>query len=93
MNTYTASSIRILTPPEISERFTWAKVASLAEQYRKPAAWIERGLEACRRAGIDDAYFEQRYLQRLDIPRHDGADAAMRELLTETTPSAPNPRT
>ncbi len=79
--TYNASDIRILEPAEVNERFTWARVAALADQYRKPAAWIGRGLEACRRAGIDDAYFVERYLQRLDIPRHDGADEAMRDLV------------
>ena len=86
MSTYTASSIRVLEAVEITERFTWARVAALADQYRRPAAWIERGLEACRRAGIDDDYFVTRYLRREPIARHDGADAAMRELLTEATP-------
>ena len=84
MSDYNASSIRILEPTEIIQRFTWARVAELAERYRKPAAWIERGLEACRRAGVGDDYFVQRYLQRLPVPRHEGVDAAMRELLTES---------
>ena len=84
MTTYTASAIRILEPTEISQRFSWARVAELAERYRKPAAWIERGLEACRRAGVGDEYFVQRYLRREPVPRHEGVDAAMRELLTES---------
>ena len=79
--TYTAADIRILEPTEVSERFTWARVAELADRYRKPAAWISRGLEACRRAGISDAYFVSRYLERSDVPRHDGADQAMRDLV------------
>ena len=78
---YNASSIRILEPTEISERFIWARVAELADRYRRPAQWISRGLEACRRAGIDDAYFVSRYLERADVPRHDGADQAMRDLV------------
>ena len=83
--TYTASAIRILEPTEITERFTWAKIGELAARYNRSAAWIERGLEACRRAGIDDDYFVSRYLQREPIARHDGADAAMRDLLIEAT--------
>lgn len=80
---YTASSIRILTPAETADRFGWVKVAELAERYRKPEAWVQRGLEACRRAGVDPDYFERRYLQRLDIPRDEQVDAAMREMATE----------
>lgn len=83
--TYTADSIRILEPTEISERFTWAKIGELAARYNRSAAWIERGLEACRRAGIDDSYFVSRYLLREPIPRHDGADAAMRDMMVEAT--------
>jgi hypothetical protein len=85
--TYNADSIRILDPAEISERFTWARIGELAARYNRSPAWIERGLEACRRAGISDDYFVQRYLQREPIPRHDGADAAMRDMLIEATRS------
>ena len=83
--TYTASAIRILEPDEITTRFTWAKIGELAARYNRSPVWIERGLEACRRAGIDDSYFVSRYLRREPIPRHDGADAAMRDLLVEAT--------
>lgn len=81
--TYTASNIRVLTPAETADRFGWVKAAALAEQYRKPETWIARGLEACRRARVDPDYFERRYLQRLNIPRDERVDAAMRELATE----------
>ena len=84
MTAYTAANIHILTPSEVASRFTWARAVELAERYRKPAAWIERGLEACRRAGVGDDYFVQRYLRREPVPRHEGVDAAMRELLTES---------
>ena len=84
MSDYNASSIVILEPTEISQRFSWARVAELAERYRKPAQWVARGLEACRRAGVADDYFIARYLQRAPIERHEGVDAAMRELLTES---------
>ena len=83
MSAYTASSIRILETTEIIQRFSWARVAELAERYRKPADWISRGLEACRRAGVGDEYFVQRYLQRLPVPRDVAVDEAMRELVAE----------
>ena len=78
---YSASSILILTPEETTERFGWIRVETLAAQYRKPAKWIERGLEACRRAGVVDDYFERRYLKREPIPRNEIVDAAMRDIL------------
>ena len=83
MTDYNASSIHILTPTEIPARFGWARVAELAQQYRRPEAWISRGLEACRRAGVADDYFVDRYLRREPIARHAGVDDAMRELLNE----------
>lgn len=81
--TYTASNIRILEPTEISQRFNWAHVQALADEYRRPAAWIARGLEACRRAGVADDYFVGRYLRREPIPLDRRVDSAMRELATE----------
>jgi len=81
--TYTASNIVILTTAEIADRFGWVKVAELAERYRRPEQWIARGLEACRRAGVDPDYFERRYVQRQDIPRNEQVDAAMREMAME----------
>ena len=81
--TYTAALIRILEPTEIASRFTWARVAALADEYRRPAAWIARGLEACRRAGVDESYFIARYLRREAIAKDEGVDAAMREVAIE----------
>ena len=40
MTDYTAALIRILEPTEIASRFTWARVAALADEYRRPAAAI-----------------------------------------------------
>jgi hypothetical protein len=81
MTAYTADSIRILTPVEADSRFGWMRVAALAAEFRKSAAWIERGLEACRRAGVDDDYFVRRYLKRESVARNDLADSAMRDIV------------
>ena len=80
---YTAANIHILEPNEVASRFSWAKVAALAERYHRSPDWIGRGLEACRRAGVDGDYFIDRYLRRLPIARNDLVDEAMRELLIE----------
>ena len=54
---YTAANIRVLSDQEVDVRFTWARVGALSEQYSRPTDWIARGLEACRRAGVDPEYF------------------------------------
>lgn len=83
MSGYNADSIRILDGGEITERFEWAEAAELAAQYKRPVAWIMRGLEACRRARVDRSYFVDRFLKRLPIPRNEVVDAAYRDLLAE----------
>lgn len=81
--TYTADSIRILDHSEAAVRFAWLDVETLAARYRRPRQWIARGLEACRRAGVDRQYFVDRYLEKRDVPRNPVVDAAFRELLSE----------
>ena len=82
--TYTAADIRVLTEKEVDARFTWARVSALAERYSRPTDWIARGLEACRRAGVDPDYFIARYLERDAATPFDSAvDEAMREILEE----------
>lgn len=81
---YTAADIRVLTGQEVDVRFTWARVGALAEQYSRPAEWIARGLEACRRAGVEPEYFIARYLQRdASTPLNPVVDEAMRQILAE----------
>jgi len=90
---YTASSITILEPEQVLERFFWAKANDLAVTYRKPLEWIERGLQACERVRVPHDYFIDRYLKKLPIPKDQAVDAAMRDLLLEARPSAVKPRT
>lgn len=80
---YDASSIRILAPEQAQERFFWAKAGTLAAEYSRPVEWIERGLLACERAGVPHDYFINRYLKKQPLPKHDGVDAAMRDLWVE----------
>lgn len=44
------------------------KINNLANEFNKDSGWIERGLEACDRAGVSHDYFIKRYLLKEDIP-------------------------
>jgi hypothetical protein len=80
-NAYTAASIRILQPDEIIHRFEWAAIGSLAAQYQRPAAWIERGFAACQAAGVSVDYFVERYLEKREVPRNDAVEHQFRQSL------------
>ena len=54
-------------------------IEELAREFNRDAGWIERGLEACERAGVSHQYFVDRYLLKKDVPFHEGVDAASRE--------------
>lgn len=90
--TYDASSITILESDQVLERFFWAKANDLAHTYKKPLEWIERGLQACERVRVPHDYFIDRYLKKLPIPKDEGVDAAMRDILIEQRPSSLKPR-
>lgn len=80
---YDERNIRILAPHEIEERFEWSRIGELAAKYHRPAEWIERGLEACRRCGVDPDYFVARYLERKPVTRREDVTVAFTEILRE----------
>lgn len=82
---YTAASIHIATDEEILDRWDWAKVGHWARLYCVPDEWLERALEACRRAGVEPEYIERRYLKRDGYlePRRPEVDEAMRQIRDE----------
>lgn len=77
---YTAANIRILDQGEIARRWNWANAAQLAEQFKRPQAWIEKGLRACEAVGVGHDYFVDRYLRKLSIQRNESVEAAYRDL-------------
>ena len=84
MDTYTADSIKILKPEEATERFEWLKIQELAKQYCCTPQWIERGFEACWRAGESKDYFIERYLKKnREIAVNPHVSMAFRDLLQE----------
>ena len=83
-DSYNASSIHIASDEEILDRWDWAKVGHWAQQYRVPAEWLERAVEACRRAGRDVEYIRDRYLRQVaSVPLDEAVDAAMRDIRDE----------
>lgn len=87
MTAYDASAIRVLSDAEVLDAFAWATEGHLASQYGAPAAFVRRGLEACRRSGVDPTYLVERYLRlaRPDpaVPWDPAVDVAMRDILIE----------
>lgn len=80
-SSYTSASIRVLSESEILERFDWAKIGSLAEQFNKDPEWIDRGFRACVEAGVHETYFIRRYLEGdKSVPAHEGVEEAYRQL-------------
>jgi hypothetical protein len=77
---YNASCIRILPAEEAVERFEWLHIAQLAREFNRPEAWIERGFRACEYAGVPNAHFVGRYLRKDGTPKHEGVEAAFRDL-------------
>lgn len=81
---YTADSIKVLTHEQTTARFEWLEAATLAAEYGRPLAYVKRGLEACNRAQVPHTYFVERYLRGdKSVPRHEGADEAMRDIIRE----------
>jgi hypothetical protein len=80
---YTADAIKILSPEEAEDRFSWARAVRWAREYAMPLEWCERAIEACRRADVDPEYIERKYLKREPVERIEAVDAAMMEILLE----------
>lgn len=66
MNSYDASSIKILTDEE-SNQFMFVLAPKLSEKYCKPVEFITRGLTACMLANTPFDYFIDKYLKKLPI--------------------------
>ncbi|MEZ8503439.1 hypothetical protein AB6D08_19195 [Vibrio splendidus] len=59
---YNAGSIKVLRPEEVKQ-FDWVLLSDLAEQYKQPTEWLQRGFEASRRLNLNPReYFVPRYV-------------------------------
>jgi len=78
-NTYNSGNIKIMHP-DFDEKYDWQLCPTLAEKYVKDVKFIERGVKACRMAGICPSYFIDKYLLKKDLPINQDVQAASREL-------------
>ena len=77
---YDASSIVVKDFPQD----IWHLSASLSIQYKIPSEPIQRGLEACRLAGVNHSYYIERYLDNnKTVEQNMEVDVIYRELLNE----------
>jgi hypothetical protein len=84
MSDYTEHDIQILDPIEIEGRWEWTDAEALAFRYQCSPAWVQRGLRACREAGVPTAYFVARYLDRdPSVPKRLDAEEAFVRALRE----------
>lgn len=60
---YTASSIKILTPEEITG-FDWHLAEELSRKHKLPIEWVKRGFEACRRLDLNPDLFVGKYITK-----------------------------
>ena len=79
---YNAESIKILTEDE-AMRFDWNRAAELANEYKMPLEWIQRGFEASHRLGIETDYFESRYIYKKEVEAVPEFEPVFIELLRE----------
>jgi len=62
----------------------FALSVALAEEYKKPAEWIQRGLQACYLASVPRSYFIRRYMQEdSTVPKNEKVDEISRQLQLE----------
>lgn len=80
---YNADSIKILNSDEAKRKFEWLQVGKLAAKFSMPEEFIERGLECCRRIGVNPEFFVNRYLKREGTPFNSEFEAVYKEILNE----------
>ena len=74
---YDASNIKIMP----YSNNLWSSSVSLANIYCKPIGFIQRGLEACRLARVEQSYFIKRYLDDdKSVPLNSEVNIISREL-------------
>ena len=88
MSTYDEKNIKILKKKDIVEKFGWAKSIELSKEFGKNAKWIHRGLEACAGVGVDESYFINRYLRKIDIPKNKEVDEESNQAYIEMMEAA-----
>lgn len=74
---YDAHSIKI----KHTTQDAWSAAISLAEEFNANEQLIQRGLEACKLAGVEFSWYVDKYLRKLpDIPRNEEVNQIYRDL-------------
>lgn len=60
---YNAANIKLPSDEELLKQTPWLMAGTLANEYDRDQAFIERGIEACQLAGESVDYFINRYLK------------------------------
>jgi len=77
---YTSKNIKIM---KLSD-FDFSHAHDLCHAFQRPLVFVQRGLEACRSAGIDKSFFINRYLiGDKTTQKNPKVEAALRDLLRE----------
>ena len=85
---YNADCIKI----KKSSDFDFSYAHDLAHEYIKPLIFVQRGFEACRRAGMPIDYFITRYLKGdKSTLRNELVEQAYRSILRETSHCSTSP--
>ncbi|CAK1907345.1 conserved hypothetical protein [Vibrio crassostreae] len=80
---YNATCIKILRPEEVKQ-FDWVLLSELAEQYKQPTEWLQRGFEASRRLNLDPReYFVPRYVLKDTVKPYPEFAEVFKEVIIE----------
>ncbi|CDT98133.1 conserved hypothetical protein [Vibrio coralliirubri] len=86
---YNAGSIKVLRPEEVKQ-FDWVLLSDLAEQYKQPTEWLQRGFEASRRLNLDPReYFVPRYVFKEPVKPYPEFAEVFKEVMREYRATKP----
>ncbi|MBE3691361.1 hypothetical protein [Vibrio parahaemolyticus] len=86
---YNAGSIKILRPEEVNQ-FDWVLLSELADQYKQPIEWLQRGFEASRRLNLDPReYFVPRYVLKQPVKPYPDFAEVFKEIIIEQRVTKP----
>jgi len=68
--TYDETSIKVLRGNQLIDKFPWVEIEALAHEYSVPVQCVRRGFEACLILNISPEEYVDRYLRKIELPKH-----------------------
>lgn len=65
---YNAASIKVLKQSDCEDKWDWAKLGRLSDEYGVPLPCLELAVESCHLAGVEFQYYIDKYLKKIDLP-------------------------